>query len=192
VLEPEVTPVRNLRIALVLLGCTLALFGSEARAEISESKRLLIRELLQLSGGGQGAEEVAQLFLAQIGYVYGSVVDEVVASESELSAEEKQALREHLADFERFSTAFSAMFHERIDLDAALESVYVPLYDKYFAETELREIVTFYGTPAGRKMIAVLPSLMQEGLEATVTLVQPKVMALVGEVLADQRTELLR
>jgi hypothetical protein len=41
-------------------------------------------------------------------------------------------------------------------------------------------------------MIAVLPSLMQEGLEATVTLVQPKVMALVGEILADQRTELLR
>ena len=178
----------TLRIALVLLGSALTLFGSEARAEISESKRLLIRELIQLSGGGQAAEQVAQSFLAQIRHVYGSMVDEVVASESDLSAEEKQALREHLADFDRFASAFSARFAERIDLDAALEAVYVPLYDRYFAETELREIVAFYRTPAGRKMIAVLPSLMQDGLESTVTLVQPKVMALVGEILADRRT----
>ena len=181
----------TLRVALVLLGSALALYGSEARAEISESKQLLIRELLQLSGGAQAADEVAQLFLAQIGYSYGSMVDEVVASESDLSAEEKQALREHLADFDRFAAAFSARFKERIDLDAALEAVYVPLYDKYFAESELREIVAFYRTPAGRKMIAVLPSLVEEGLQSTATLVQPKVMALVGEILADQRSELL-
>jgi len=183
---------RTLRIALVLLGSALALFGTEARAEISESKQLLIRELLQLSGGGQAAEEVAQLFLAQIGYVYGSMVEEVLASESDLSAEEKQALREHLADFDRFAAAFSAKFNERIDLDAVLEGVYVPLYDRYFTETELREIVAFYRTPAGRKMVVVLPSLMQDGLESTVPLVQPKVMALVGEILAEQRMELLR
>jgi hypothetical protein len=183
---------RTLRIALVLLGAALALFGAHARADISESKRLLIRELLQLSGGGQAVEQVAQSFLEQIRHVYGSMVDEVVASESDLSAEEKQTLREHLSDFDRFASAFSARFAERIDLDAALEAVYVPLYDKYFEETELREIVAFYRTPAGRKMIAVLPSLMQEGLESTVNLVQPKVMALVGEILADRRTELLR
>jgi hypothetical protein len=182
----------TLRIALVLLGSALALFGSEARAEISESKRLLIRELLQLSGGGQAAEQAARLFLAQIGYVYGSMVEEVVASESDLSAEEKQALREHLADFDRFASAFSERFNERIDLDAVLEAVYVPLYDRSFAETELREIVAFYRTPAGRKMIAVLPSLMQDGLDATIPLVQPKVMALVGEILAERRMELHR
>jgi hypothetical protein len=182
----------TLRIALVLLGSALALFGFGARAEVSESKGLLIRELLQLSGGGQAAEQVAQLFLAQIRYVYGSMVEEVVASESDLSVEEKQALQEHLADFDRFAGVFSERFAERIDLDAVLEAVYVPLYDRYFEETELREIVAFYRTPAGRKMIAVLPSLMQDGLESTVPLVQPKVMALVGEILADRRMELLR
>jgi len=183
---------RTLRIALVLLGSALALLASEARAEASESKRLLIRELLQLSGGGDAAEEVAKSFLAQIRYVYGSMVEEVLASESDLSAEEKQTLREHLADFDRFAAKFSAKFEERIDLDAVLDAVYVPLYDRYFTEAELREIVAFYRTPAGRKMISVLPRLMQEGLEATVPLVEPKVMALVGEILADQRMELLR
>jgi hypothetical protein len=183
---------RTLRIALVLLGSVLALPGPEARAEISEAKRLLIGELLQLSGGEEAAEEVARLFLAQIGYVYGSMVEEVLASESDISAEEKQALRKHLADFDRFAATFSARFGERIDLDAVLEAVYVPLYDRHFSESELREIVVFYRTPTGRKMIAILPGLMQEGLEAAVPLLQPKVMALVGEILADQRMELLR
>ena len=182
----------TLRIALVLLGSALALFASEARAEISESKRLLIRDLLHLSGGGQATEQVAQSFLVQIQHLYGAMVEEVVASESDLSAEESQALREHLADFDRFASAFNARFAEQIDLDATLEAIYLPLYDRYFAESELREIVAFYRTPAGRKMIAVLPGLMQDGIESTVSLVQPKVMALVGEILAHRRAELLR
>jgi hypothetical protein len=183
---------RTLRSVLVVLGCALALLGSEARAAISESKRLLIHELLQLSGGGQTADQVSQLFLEQIRYVYGGLVEEVVASESDLSAEEKQALREHLGDFDRFASVFSERFAERIDLDALLEAVYVPLYDRYFEENELREIVAFYRTPTGRKMITVLPGLTQDGLESTVPLVQPKVMGLVGEILAERRMELLR
>lgn len=182
---------RNPRIAVVLLVSALALLAAQAQAEISESKRLLIRELLELSGGGRAAEEVAQMFLAQIGTVYGSMVEEVLASESDITAVQKQALREHLADFERFASTFSTRFEERIDLGAVLETVYVPLYDRYFEEDELSEIVAFYRTPAGRKLIAVLPSLMQDGIEATVPLVQPKVMALVGEILAEQRMELL-
>ncbi len=108
-----------------MLGFGLAFFGSEARAELSESKRLLIRELLQLSGGGQAAEEVAQLFLVQIGYEYESMVEVALSEEPDLSAKEKQALREHLADFDLFAGAFSSSFAERIDLDAVLETVYV-------------------------------------------------------------------
>jgi len=38
----------------------------------------------------------------------------------------------------------------------------VPLYAKYFSEKEISELVAFYQTPTGRKVVRVLPSLMQE------------------------------
>jgi hypothetical protein len=160
---------RAIRIAAALSAAVVAVGGS-ALAETSESKRELIRELLRISGGGASAEQVARLFLAEIQVVYGSMVDEVMASEGDLSAEQRGAL---------------------IDLDRILEEAYLPLYDQHFDEDELRVIVGFYRTPAGRKTVAVMPALMQEGLRATVPVVEPKVMALVGEILAERRSEVL-
>jgi hypothetical protein len=181
---------RAIRFVAALSAAVVAMGGS-ALAETSESKRELIRELLRISGGGASAEQVARLFLAEIQVVYGSMVDEVMASEGDLSAEQRGALRAHLADFDRFALAFSERFPQRIDLDRILEEAYLPLYDQHFDEDELRVIVGFYRTPAGRKTVAVMPALMQEGLRATVPVVEPKVMALVGEILAERRSEVL-
>jgi len=41
----------------------------------------------------------------------------------------------------------------------------IPLYAKYFDHEEVRALVAFYQTELGRKTIAVMPQLMQEGAE---------------------------
>ncbi|MGY3088658.1 hypothetical protein ACVWYF_001698 [Hymenobacter sp. UYAg731] len=41
----------------------------------------------------------------------------------------------------------------------------VEVYSRNFTEPELRDITKFYQTPTGRKMSAVLPQLMQSGME---------------------------
>jgi hypothetical protein len=182
-----------MRAARVVAALTTAFFAfaGSAPAETTESKKALIRELLQLSGGGASAEQVGRVFLAEIHAVYGSMIDEVMASEGDLTPEQESELRAHLADFDRFALAFSERFPQRIDLDRILEDVYLPLYDRHFDEAELRVIVEFYRTPAGRKTVAVMPALMQEGLRATAPMVEPKVMALVGEILAERRSQVL-
>jgi len=38
----------------------------------------------------------------------------------------------------------------------------IGLYDKYFTESEIKDLVTFYKSPAGKKMIAVMPDLNKE------------------------------
>ena len=102
-----------------------------------------------------------------------------------------EALRRHLADFDSFGDAFSERFPQRIDLDALLESVYVPLYDEHFEEEELRAIVDFYDSPVGRKTLEVMPLLLQQGIETTLPIVEPQVLALVGEILAERREQAL-
>jgi uncharacterized protein len=165
----------------------LALHAAAAGAEISATKRALIVELLQISGAGRHTDEVARLFLTEIHGHYPEMVEQVLSTEPDLSEAERERLREHL-DFETFSELFLTRFPQRIDLQGLFEEVYVPLYDEHFDEAELRQLVAFYRSPAGRKALTVMPTLMQQGLERTVPLVQPRVMSLVGEVLAEQRS----
>lgn len=182
---------RGLRVAALLIGATLATPATPAAAEIAERKRLLIQELLEISGGARATQQVAQMFLAQLETVYGTLVDQVVRSEGDLTPEQRRALRTHLSDFDAFAVRFREHFPERVDLASVMQEVYTPLYDKYFDEAELDQIVAFYRSPAGRKTITVMPALLQEGIDATLPRVEPKVMELVGEILASRSAEIL-
>jgi len=165
--------------------------GPDAASEPpSEAKRQLILELIALSGGQAAAEQLVEVTLAQLEAGYDTMLEEVLRSETELDADEQELLRAHLGDYERFSKAFRARLPERIDMDEILEAAYLPLYHQSFSEEELGEIVAFYHTPTGQKVLLVLPDLLQEGMRRTLPLVQPQVMTVVGEVLAAQRAEL--
>lgn len=179
-----------LRTTLLLLLGTL-LLATAGHAEISASKRALIEELLAESAAADTANAVAARALAELATVYGSLVDEVLAAEPDLGSSDRKLLRAELADFDAFAQAFRKRFDERIDVREILDAVYVPLYDRYFEEDELREIVVFYRSPPGRKMLQVMPSLMAEGQAETLALLQPQVMALVGEILAQRRNAVL-
>jgi uncharacterized protein len=45
-------------------------------------------------------------------------------------------------------------------------SVMVPIYAKYFTHEEVKGLLSFYGTDLGKKAIAVMPKLFQEGAGA--------------------------
>lgn len=180
------TATRLLAAALVV-----GLAGSAAaQAPVDEHKRALARELIALSGTEATTRQVIEVSLAQLEPIYTSVLEEVLSSEKDLSEQDKRTLRSHLADYEGFSKEFRARFAERIDVSALIERVYVPLYDANFSTQELEQMVAFYRTPTGRKLVKVLPRVHQEGIQHLMPLIQPEVMTLVGEILARRRSEL--
>ena len=182
---------RTTRLVAVALLVGLGI-GGAVRAEVDGQKRVLILELIEISGGDAAARQIVDVTLAHLADAYDKMLDEIIRSETELSVEETQALRRHLGDYDRFSRTFRARFRERIDMAEVLESVYVPLYDQSFSTEELQEIVAFYRTPTGRKVVEVLPRLAAQGMERTLPKMQPKVMKLAVEILAEQRAELFQ
>ena len=42
----------------------------------------------------------------------------------------------------------------------------VPIYDKYYTEEEINQIIAFYNSPVGKKMISTMPLVMQESMAA--------------------------
>lgn len=47
-----------------------------------------------------------------------------------------------------------------------LTNLYIPIYSKYYSESDLDELIKFYKTPVGQKMISIMPALMQDSMSA--------------------------
>ncbi len=42
----------------------------------------------------------------------------------------------------------------------------IPIYDKYFTHDDIKELIKFYNTPIGKKVIKLLPQITRESMEA--------------------------
>lgn len=47
-----------------------------------------------------------------------------------------------------------------------IENMILPIYDKYYTETDIDQLIAFYNSPIGKKMIATMPQVMQESVSA--------------------------
>ena len=47
-----------------------------------------------------------------------------------------------------------------------LENLIVPIYDEYFTDDDIDQLIAFYRTPIGKKVIATLPDVTQESMAA--------------------------
>jgi hypothetical protein len=57
--------------------------------------------------------------------------------------------------------AFWTKFREKLNIDDLLFAC-IPAYDKYYTQSEIRQLIAFYESPIGRKMVEVAPLLAQE------------------------------
>jgi len=55
-----------------------------------------------------------------------------------------------------------------------MKELFVDIYVEVFSENELKELIAFYQSPLGQKMIAKMPELMQKSMEKTQLILQAK------------------
>ena len=58
---------------------------------------------------------------------------------------------------------FWLKFREDIDEESLITKI-IPLYQKYYTDEEIEELIAFYNTPIGKKSISIMPQLMQESM----------------------------
>lgn len=64
----------------------------------------------------------------------------------------------------------------------------VPVYDKYFTEDDIRQLIKFYQTPVGKKIIKVMPEISSE----TMILGQKWGEQIVDEMMAEVKQEAVK
>jgi len=56
-------------------------------------------------------------------------------------------------------------FKKEVSTDGMIELI-VPIYDKYYTESDIDQLIVFYNSPIGKKMISTMPQVMQESMNA--------------------------
>ena len=161
---------------------------------ITPEKRALISEFLDIIQTRKVAMDVYRDMIEQQRKITRDVVTRSMENKpefKELSEENKEKVRkEILANYESTDKRIYEMLEARLDYPTLIENISYQLYDKYFSEQELKDLVGFYRSPAGKKSIEVGPKLFSESMELTRISILP-VMNEVIDLMAKEESERL-
>lgn len=137
------------RIAVIGLVLSIILGAQHAIAQssVAEKKRALIVELLEVTEASNVGIQVGTAMLKQLTPVFTKQFGEEKGKRVSQIFREKWAVvvKENVSEF----------------LDPL-----VAVYHQHYTADEIRDLVTFYRTPTGRKTIALLPKITQASISA--------------------------
>lgn len=130
---------------LIVLTAPLA-FAAQKPAGISATQEADIRQLLQMTG------------------VTATVTQQMSQMAEQLSPVVERSLppgqRRH-----EIAQAFTTKFRARSNSEA-LTQLMIPIYAKYLTDDDVKSLLRFYRTPAGQRLLKVMPQMMKEAGEA--------------------------
>jgi uncharacterized protein len=184
-------PKNHFKLQAIAFACCLA-FASSGRAQdaISPEKRALIDDLLRVNRTEQNMQESMTAALGLMGKTMTEIISKSIPDQLDDKGASKEA-REQAAEMTAKRMAgVHEMMMKQINVPELIEQVVVPLYDKYYTESELRDLIAFYKTPTGQKMITVQPQLTGEAMSRTMQYLMPKMEAVTKQISEEMLNEL--
>jgi hypothetical protein len=71
-----------------------------------------------------------------------------------------------------------------------IKDQYVEMYMKYFSENEIQEMLQFYKSPTGKKVVELMPQIMKEGTLIGQKLAQNNIMPKIEAQFEEMRKEI--
>lgn len=149
-----------------------------------------MKELLGLMNAGYNSEAVANQFMEQLQAPVASLISNEVRGwiqEQKLApAEQKRLEAEVAGTVQRVLTRVRAEFPKRVNYRELTEKVISEIYDKYFTEAEVKDLIVFYKTSTGQKFIRLVPQISAEMFPRLEKLIGPELTQLINESFDDE------
>ncbi len=133
---------------LLLLSVLVTLVSNVTFAqEIAPAKKKAIKELIEISGAKQMGSQFSKFFVSQMTMVL------------------KQS-KPGLPD--RAFEIIKEVVNETVDKEIKSETLVnllSPVYNKYYSVGEINEIIKFYKTPVGSKLVKTMPDVTRESMQ---------------------------
>jgi len=134
------------RIVLCLVICVAWLSGVSHADTIPAEKQKAIISLMEASGALNMATQFSNIMV-------GQMMEVLKQADSEVPARAYDIVRDEV----------NTLVNEEI---GSFIAYVLPIYHRYFTLDEIREMVAFYESAVGRKVVQVMPSMMQESMAA--------------------------
>lgn len=126
---------KQLVTAAAILGVSFLAMPGFAQSHPDAAKQADIQKLMNLTGAANLGVQAADQMIASMRGAMATVPDK-----------------------------FWTEFRKEINADE-LVNLIIPVYDKHLTPAELKELIKFYETPVGKKMIAVMPAITAESMQ---------------------------
>lgn len=164
-----------------------------ATPSISSEKQALIRELLELTSSQKTIDAMFKAQADQVDKELPQLVWQAVSGMQELKsltpAQREELRLKVLSSPLGPGKRMYELIQAKIDFHKLIEDISFPLYDKYFTDSELRDLVSFYKSPTGKKVIEVMPNLLTETINQTASAVLPRMTEIMTQI---QKEETVR
>lgn len=184
---------QKIKIEFLLIVALVAVFccgTSSAQQTVSPEKQALVRELFEVTGGRKNIEEMTQLIFANQEKELPKIMLSLIEGDKNLTQAQKQELKKSTDEMAGRVNQRNREFLQKLNLPQMVEDISYSLYDKYFTENELRDLIAFYKSPTGQKTISVMPSLMTDVMTDVQKAFLPKMQEFIKQTTEAELAEL--
>lgn len=184
---------KNLLAAALLsaLACTAA--TAQEPPQMSPEKRALIKELLEITEATKNAEAVKNSMLAQQEKIIPEAFDRALEAEGSLTPAERRVIKNAMvAESAQVMTRLKEALDQKINFAQIVEEISLVVYDRYYTEQELRDLLAFYKSPTGRKTIQIMPQLFADSMQMTVERLNPKLLDALEQFIQEEKLRRMR
>jgi uncharacterized protein len=171
-------------LALFIAGWSVTAI---AQSTISPEKRALIKEMIEATDVQKTGDTMIKAIIDQMEKDAPQRVTEIVNARTDLTPQEREKMiLEVTAADARFTRRFRELLKEKLNWPQMMDELLYPIVDKYYTEDDLRNIIAFYKSPTGRKMLADMPQMMTDIILKSEEIVRPKVMEISKQILDEE------
>jgi hypothetical protein len=174
-----------LTMALLVFGLTMT---ASAQGNISPEKRALIKEMLAVTGLQKAVDTMMAAMLEQLEKDEPKRIAERVDDIQGLTPQEREKMvRELTEDSARFNKRYGELIKQKINLSELLEQVSISIFDKYFTEDDLKDLIVFYKSPVGVKIIQMMPQMIVDISIKTDEAMRPKMREIFNQIMEEEK-----
>lgn len=169
--------------AAIAVTCSQTAFTQQA---ISESKEKLITEMVLVTKLNDQFGKMMDAMLAEMDRSYPISFKAAVDADTNLTPEQKTSLKESVnTRYLSFSKRFQEKLTTSVDYPAYIREAVYPLYDRFYSEAELRDLIAFYRTTTGQKLVETMPDLLAASTKASNEILVPKLIPIIQQLLQE-------
>jgi hypothetical protein len=155
----------------------------ETKSVISPEKKALIKELLEITQSGKNASQIME---SMVRSELPKLVSTVLKAAPALDSDRPEAQKQFSEIVSRMAVKYRDRVIQKIDVNQLLEQVSYPVYDKYFTESELRDIIGFYKSETGKKAIGIMPQIIGDSMRRTNEVLLPQMSKIMTEIITEE------